>query len=107
MKELQDRIQQLVKEELDRVNEKFPPFRSNHEAYAVLLEETEEAEHDFQMIQWNMNELWMKVKSDEVTPRVANDIKKYAINLAAEAIQIAAMAEKFLILIEEGKGERR
>jgi len=107
MKELREQIQQLVSEELDRANGKFGAFNSIHEGYAVILEETEEAEHDFQMIQWNMNELWMKVKSDEVTPRVANDIKKYAINLAAEAIQIAAMAEKFLILIEEGKGERR
>ena len=107
MKELREQIQQLVSEELDRANGKFGAFNSTHEGYAAILEETEEAEHDFQMIQWNMNELWMKVKSDEVTPRAANDIKKYAINLAAEAIQIAAMTEKFLILIEEGKGERR
>lgn len=63
-------IYKEIKKELDYANEKFPPFKSTHEAYAVILEE--------------MDEFW-----DEVKKRNP-DLK----NMKKELIQISAMCIK-------------
>jgi hypothetical protein len=59
-----------VFDELDRAVEKFGPFASAHEGYAVILEE--------------LDELWYEVKHG--TPA----------RQRAEAIQVAAMSLRFL-----------
>ena len=63
-------ITELILSELEEANKKFPPFKSLHEAYAVILEE--------------MDEFWDEVK------------KKYPDynNMSNELIQIAAMCIK-------------
>lgn len=61
----------LVRAELDRATDKFGPMASPHEGYAVILEE--------------LDETWDEIK--------ANDTKK----MTKEAIQLAAMAIRFLI----------
>jgi NTP pyrophosphatase (non-canonical NTP hydrolase) len=63
-------IYEEIKQELDSANEKFPPFKSTHEAYAVILEE--------------IDEFWDEVKKKEP------DFK----NMKKELIQIAAMCVK-------------
>jgi len=35
-------IYQKIEQEIERAREKFPPFHSQHEAYAVILEELDE-----------------------------------------------------------------
>jgi hypothetical protein len=66
----------LVKKQMDFATGKFPPFRSSHEGYAILKEE--------------VDEFWHEVK--------ANNIK-----LAREEVaQVAAMAIRYLMDIEEG-----
>tara|TARA_R110000787_G_scaffold37412_8_gene95046 strand:- start:1127 stop:1393 length:267 start_codon:yes stop_codon:yes gene_type:complete len=64
-------IDEAVHNELLEAAEKFEPFNSAHEGYAVLLEE--------------VDELWQEVKH-------GNDFHK----LEAEAIQVAAMAIRFI-----------
>lgn len=59
--------------EYERAAAKFPKFNSAHEGYAVLLEE--------------VDELWDEVKKN---PRNATAMR-------TEAIQVAAMAMRFLI----------
>jgi len=60
--------------ELDRAQKAFPPFNSNHEGYAVIKEE--------------LDELWGEVKRSD--PWLSTDAMR------AEAIQLAAMALRFL-----------
>ena len=60
--------------ELSRAEDLFPPFHSAHEAYATLLEE--------------VDELWDEVKK--------NPAKRDLIALRKEAIQVAAMAVRFV-----------
>jgi NTP pyrophosphatase (non-canonical NTP hydrolase) len=79
MKECKNRISveealDLVAQEYKAANEKFPGFNSPHEGYAVLLEEVEE--------------LWEEIKN--------NKSPMSAMRQKDEAIQVAAMAIKFL-----------
>jgi len=66
----------LVRDELDRARQKFPPFNSGHEGYAVILEE--------------LDELWTEIRSNQATAG-RNE------RMAKEAIQVAAMALRFLV----------
>ena len=96
MKELKEAVSKLATEELERSMVKFPLFNSPHEGYAVILEEVEEAEDEIGFIR-RYNELaWGEIKHNDYATRHIVRIKEYAINLAAEAIQVAAMAEKYI-----------
>ena len=44
MNAVENQVRELVKVELAAANEKFPPFHSAHEGWAVLKEEVEELE---------------------------------------------------------------
>ena len=61
-------------DEVKSAQQKYHPFNSNHEGYAVILEE--------------LDELWDMIKSSKSTTATA-DMKK-------ECIQIAAMAIRFI-----------
>jgi hypothetical protein len=67
---LTDIVGEVTEEYLDAVS-KFGPFASPHEGYAVILEE--------------LDEMWAEIKR--------NDIKR----AREEAVQVAAMAMRFLI----------
>lgn len=62
-----------VNAELEFASNKFPPFSSAHEGYAVILEE--------------LDELWEAIKDKNI----GED------EMTEEAIQVAAMAIRFLL----------
>jgi hypothetical protein len=66
----------LVATELASARQKFPPFNSAHEGYAVVLEE--------------LDELWTEIRSNQATAGRNERMTK-------EAIQVAAMALRFLV----------
>jgi hypothetical protein len=70
MSEPLSRILDDVGEEVLRAEAKFAPFNSAHEGYAVIAEE--------------LDELWSAVKTDDRA------------QARAEAVQVAAMAVRFL-----------
>ncbi len=63
---------------------KWPGFHSAHEGFAVLKEE--------------VDELWDHVK--------VNQVKRDLVAMRGEAIQIAAMAVKFVQMLDAGRGRR-
>lgn len=100
MKQLISDVEKLTTQELTRANEKFPLFHSSHEGYAVLLEEVQELQHDVTAIDGKycslVNGLWCSIKNNNPSKNDVTQIKQYAIHAAAEAIQVAAMAQKFI-----------
>ena len=66
----------LVREELARAQAKHRAFASGHEAYAVIREE--------------LDELWDAIKTQKSYDR-------YGGSAGAEAVQVAAMALRFLV----------
>ena len=72
-----ERVLSRVHEELRRANEKFPDFKSPHEGYAILKEE--------------VDELWDDIKANRIEASFD------------EAVQVAAMAVKYLTSLMKTK----
>jgi len=96
-------IPPLVKTELREANRKNPPFHSLHEGYAVLLEEIDETKEALDFLDFDRGLLWEYIKQDDMAQAMkqAKAIERQAVHLAAEAIQVAAMAEKFQVIGKE------
>ena len=69
-----DKILKDIETEYKRANTLYPAFHSNHEAYAVILEE--------------LDEVWSEVKQSK-------DIKGNK-KIRAELIQVAAICVKYI-----------
>lgn len=100
MVELYQSIKKAVEEEYKRAAEKFgETHHSQHEAYAVMLEEYEETVEVLHDVEDFLKlEFWSNVRSDKVLDNrhVARKIYSSAILAACEAVQVAAMAYKTL-----------
>ena len=91
-------VEKLVQKELESANQRFPMFRSDHEGAAVIFEEIEEAKAEMDETEKNFKVLWTHVKLNNgmICSSHADDLYKRARRLACEAIQVAAMAQKFI-----------
>lgn len=89
-------VEKLVQKELESANHRFPMFRSDHEGAAVIFEEIEETKNSLSTVELAFTHLWRKIKKDISDIDLAKGLKYEAISLACEAIQVAAMAQKFI-----------
>jgi hypothetical protein len=109
MKKIKKGVESLALEELELANEQKPLFHSCHEGAAVIYEELEECMEEFERLKDAFEELWACVRKD------SNDDIRYvdlmeicAVDLACEAIQVAAMCKKYSMstyyqkMLEEG-----
>lgn len=90
-------IQEAIETELENARTQWgPQYSSTHEAYAVLKEEVEEAADDLTIISEDLGYLWNAVKGNSDKPYSAalKHIQQTAMQLAIEAVQIAAVAKK-------------
>ena len=97
IKPILDDLKPLVADELKRANLTHPHFHSPHEGWAVILEEVEEAKKEMDDIELWVEGLKYDVFSDsyQAANKLVKDIRDKAVRLAAEAIQIAAMCDKW------------
>jgi len=105
MNKVKNKLPALVEEELAAAMEDHPLFASTHEGYAVLLEEVEEARDNMAHLDAATELIWDAVKHDNLLHigALATQAVRIAIDLAAEAIQVAAMARKIKASIEKVK----
>lgn len=91
-------VEKLVQKELESANRRFPVFHSDYEGAAVVFEEIEEAKTEMDETEKNFKVLWTHVKLNNgmICSSHANDLYTRACRLAIEAIQVAAMAQKFI-----------
>jgi hypothetical protein len=92
----ENEIRDAVEAELIAANEKYPPFASLHEAYAVILEEYEEADDELMACDEFIQDVWRYTKEDNTQGALEafKYLKHRAEHLAQEACQMAAMANK-------------
>ena len=98
-----EEVQALFDKELKKANENNPQFHSSHEAYAVLLEEVEEAKEEMEDLNLYTGFIWNDVKNGGCLRGDLKWAKEFASSLIREAIQVGAMCDKFLDFLGEGK----
>ena len=96
MDAIKDDVIELIEKELKSANEKFPLFASNHEGYAILKEEIEEAKDEVVWVKEKLGCMWELIKKNHDATLEAEFLKEFAIQGAVELIQVAAMAQKFM-----------
>lgn len=91
-------LQKLAAQELAEASQIHVPFHSLHEGYAVILEEMQELREEVQSAGVYMDRLWDQVRYDnhDRAREFAARIRDTAIHAAAEALQVAAMAQKLI-----------
>lgn len=95
-------IEKLINDELRAANKKFPLFSSWHEAYALILEEVEEANNEADvMCNLYLDRLWhdIKAKASSEADRLEDVgiLRGHAVRAIEELIQVAAMCDKAVI----------
>ena len=96
-------IEQAVAYELQNIVKNYgATYASEHEGYAVLKEEIEEAEECLDCINKNLAYIWALIKNNHIQKgrEALEETKQYAIALAEEATQVAAVCERFLETIK-------
>lgn len=99
-------VRELVREELRRIKTPEKKFHSPHEAWAVLTEEVEEADKELaKVITGNtlLKDMVFEEYSGSDLVEQLNQIKANAINLSAEAVQVAAVCDKFIEFLDARK----
>lgn len=97
MNAVENQVQELVGVELASANKQFPQFHSPHEGWGVMLEECKELEDECQKISNEMEEMLSSIRmNDNGDIECAQIILRHAVFAACEAIQVAAMAQKYL-----------
>lgn len=93
-------VTELIDKELAAANDKFGLNHSNHESFAVLREEIDEAIERATEIEERAAELWQGIKENDPhreTRKRFSGVYASAAQLAIEAIQVAAMARKGIL----------
>lgn len=91
-------LKKLAAQELAEAAQIHVPFHSLHEGYAVIMEELQELQEEVQSAGVYMDRLWEQVRWDnsDRAMEFAGRIRDTAIHAAAEALQVAAMAQKLI-----------
>lgn len=95
---LLNEVNGLIATELSRANEQHPMFHSDHEAWAVTREEYMETEDALKQLEYELRYTDYMTRHDDtdgILDRV-NKLRSCALHVACEAIQTAAMAEKWI-----------
>lgn len=100
MNAVSEDVKMLVEKELESANERFPQFHSEHEGWAIITEEAEELREECDSIEMAMEQLWRRIRDGIPTSLQVALVEQYAEAAACEAIQVAAMARKYLDMLE-------
>lgn len=95
-------VDKAVYDECHHIITEKPLFHSDHEGYAVLLEEVEEVEVELKAIKEALQDTWEHIKVDRPPYKEIEQLKRRAKMLAAEAVQVVAVTDKFFVR----KGEK-
>ena len=103
-KHTETRVETLICGELRTAKEQHgEKFNSLHEAYAVALEELEEANVDFDNVKTVFSYFWEDITANDDPTNDLIDAKHYAVEAIKELAQFAAMIDKTLETLEKRK----
>lgn len=79
-------------------------YASNHEAYAVLKEEVEEADEDVEILKSSLDDYWRDIRDDadeSLMHAQVKNLKDIAYAATKELIQVMAVCHKTLATLEK------
>lgn len=97
-------LQECVDIEKNYSVKQFGEFNSAHEGIAVLWEEIQELEEEFNTIKAQVKTMWRLIKTNENLNDTIHIMGSYTDYLLLEAVQVRAMVEKMKNLLDY-KGE--
>lgn len=93
-KEISDEIDSLVLNEKNDALKTHGSFRSDHEAYAIIKEEVEEASEELSLMSTCLDTIWNRTKRDMNITVDVKELESLSKRCACECIQVAAMCKK-------------
>ena len=106
IKAIKSGVMKLVGDEYDRANLIHTAYHSDHEAFAVLMEEVCELVEEVETIKGHMRDQWELIRLNETYSLIIKNIKTNAIYAACEAVQVAAVCERWGDIKRNTKEER-
>lgn len=103
MNVVSDDVLNLVLKEQAAADEAHGPIHSYHEGYALLKEEIEETEERLDEVQFLFDMAWSLIRADLSPKEAVASIKHTAEMLACEAIQVAAVCSRVLVVNENAR----
>lgn len=95
-KKANESVEQAVCYELQNIVKKYGPvYHSEHEAYAILKEEVEETEEGLKFLIMYLESIWNQIRKNQKVSEEIKQAKMIALNIAKEAVQCAAVCERF------------
>lgn len=95
MNVISEDVKGLIFKEMNNANRHFPLFHSQHEGYAIIKEEIEEVMDALNVLLEVFAESWTGIKQNKAVFTEIQTVKSLAENVACEAIQVAAMCDKY------------
>lgn len=94
----EEKVIELVDNEVAKAEEKYPALNSFHEGYGVLKEEVEESDEEMQNVKDHLETFWFYVRRDDKESSLyfADQIYLTALSGINEMIQAAAMAKRIM-----------
>ena len=101
-KKTKRKIEEIIQEERDDADRKYPLFSSLHEGESVIREEIEEVSEVLDEIMETHNWIWKAVRANksETVKSAAKTIARLSRELIAESVQVAAVAGKIVDSID-------
>ena len=96
MNAVENQVRELVAVEIAAANERFPLSHPAPGGGPVILEEVDEPEAEMKTISGNVNGMFYLIRNNVDAKWVVEKTEYAAIQTACEAIQVAAMCQKFL-----------
>lgn len=94
-------FKKAIIEEADNIKRiglvKHGAFHNNHEVYAVLLEEYQEAKEELNLVKKNFKKMWEKTRKDEDITNEIKYIANYSIAAIHELVDLIAVCKKALM----------
>ena len=97
-------IEQAILHELRNIVKKYgATYHSEHEGFAVLMEECQEAAECDKDMQTSLENLWRSIRENDISNFELSQVQGFAKCLAEEAVQVAAVCERFMETIQPTK----
>jgi hypothetical protein len=102
--ELINQAEKIINDELNWSYNEHGEFPSQYHGYGIILEELKESQDELKMVAELLEKAFSEIRNNEIPNETIELLRTHAKLLACEAVQTAAMAQKF---IESSEGWKK